>query len=79
MTLILLLLISFQYNRIVKWTEDVWTEDFWSTDSLLATCAYSLYFRYMDMHTNFCVHKKLNFTQMYQFIKTTIADLKGRL
>ena len=30
--LLLLLLIAFQYNRIVKWTEDVWTEGFWSTD-----------------------------------------------
>ena len=38
---------TFQYNKIIKWIEDVWNEDFWSTDGLPATCATA--FRYSNL------------------------------
>ena len=38
--IIIIVIIAFRYNRIVKRTEDIWTGDFWSTDGLPATCAY---------------------------------------
>ena len=50
--LLLLYSITFQYNKIVKRTEDVWVEDLWSTDSLPATCAYSLYISNLSETTN---------------------------
>ena len=34
---VIIILIAFQYNKIVKWTEDIWTEDFWSTDDVVCT------------------------------------------